>query len=230
MLPAWFDEQVKHFKPVVEISWNGTHATAQVGDALYYGTPWEVYEQINIRDAPYDITFNPNLEGHGGSFLWDDMYAWFNTDDNYCMISSTDKDSYFLYENSYQHFLNLDERYQQNPDDALLAYDWLVRHPAFWWRPRNSNDWLLDRGLDSLYVDVSSSNERWVLMEGGGTVRDPGGGNPGEPGSFSHHYHDCRLDVVGTSFDDAYIKYAKAVNKHFDKEGNDREQGSNTQA
>ena len=216
MLPAWFDEQVKHFKPVVDISWNGTHAVAEVGEVIYYGTPWEVYEQIDINNAPYDITFNPNLEGHGGTFL---LPGWFDPDDpgSGNMMGLTDEDHYHLYENSYRRFLDLDKRREENPDDSLIAYDWLSHHPAFWWQ--RDGHWMLDNGIDELYVCVSSTDgHRYVLIEGGGTIRENTVYGP-----FGSHYHDIRLDVVGTSLDDAYVKHAKKVYEHFDKEGNERE-------
>lgn len=126
----------------------------------------------------------------------------------------------FNYEDSrltgYINFLQLAKRYIAEPDNVVLAYEFIQYHPAFWYRYRDGhkNDWSTEDGHKSVWVYPTFNKEGnlVVMLEHGSTVSP----------EYKEHYHDFRLDVWGTSFEDAYVQLAKLVHKFFYLDGSER--------
>lgn len=122
-----------------------------------------------------------------------------------------------LYASEYRQYLMLAKNWFKNQDNWLAAYHFIGSHPIFWHRTRPDkypNEWVTDGGHTGMWVYPTQNDkgEQVVMLEHGQSV---------EP-THQHHYHDPRLDVWGTSFEDAYIQMAKLIHKYFTVDGDER--------
>ena len=128
-------------------------------------------------------------------------------------------------ENDYAYFLELNEKYQSNPGNWALSYQWVQHHPAFYHREVKFPEWwILDNGWETsyTYVGEDDNGEVYVLLEHGGWMESLDA--LGHPVSNTQSCHDIRLDVVAPTFEEAYVLFAAQVNKYFDILGNDLEE------
>lgn len=124
--------------------------------------------------------------------------------------------SEFLYASgvaaSYEDFLAIEQRFQENPEQIANAYAFISNHPVFWRiQTRNGKSYILEgQGFQRLQFDVfqkaASPSESVVTIETG----------PGR-------YHDLNLDVSDSTFDGAVIALAKRLLEHYDSHGDFRD-------
>lgn len=185
----------------------------------------KAYESINTRetDPIFDESL-PELEDsrNRGGMIWvkSDLGSGFTRS----LISSTEDDHLNILRYHWDQWQKSTPEYFANPDDFLMAYYFLDGHPCFWTRELTSQgehrdpfSWKMSGHAMNLWSmpQLSKENSTGVtfMMEAGSHIAP----------SYTSHYHDLRLDVYGTSYEDAIIKTAALVHKFFDLEGNERE-------
>lgn len=116
---------------------------------------------------------------------------------------------------SYRDFLETAEMLKENPDNAVLAYDFIVKHPMFWYVKERTG-----RNGKTFRVLVTDEGFKQVFY-----TADVKKTKKGELRSIIHletgarNYHDYNLDVSSTSFDKAYLKLAMKIMEHYDFHG-----------
>lgn len=130
------------------------------------------------------------------------------------LISYTHDDHVLGMKHEYAEFLRLDKQYQKSPGSWALAHQWLSRHPAFWSvSPHHPFTWDTDGGLEKVHTYVSHrKGVPVVYLETGATV---------EP-ERTRRYHDIRMDTRASSFEKAYVKLAKKVNRYYNTDGSEK--------
>lgn len=188
-----------------------------VGDITYL-TIEEAYDDADLREfAP---VIDESCNGHGGELHGS---FWFSKIDEkrgtgrLLLSGSSTRNSVEVLEMSYKYFLELTEEYLVNPDDFVLAYRWVERHPAFWTRRDGEKTfhWETEYGLAKAWIGVGrdENGRPEVMIEHGGHVES----------DYVHHYHDTRLDVISETFEEAWIAFAEKVHEHFNLDGTDKE-------
>lgn len=135
------------------------------------------------------------------------------------VMSFTEDDAWHLMKWAYHQFLQLNDEYLSNPNDFTLAYNWLERHPAFWKKLDGAakfERWSYENGLEFLGTRVHRDEEHAtpVIRLRHGAMVEP---------ERTMRYHDPRLNVNASSFEEAYIQLAALVHKFFDEKGAERE-------
>lgn len=131
------------------------------------------------------------------------------------LLSHTDEDVEYLIKLEYYQFLKATDTYESDPSDFMVCFYWLDAHPAFWSRSEaGGTQWQTWGHNNSFSIDVSKSSGSGitVFVETGSAV---------EPERTSH-YHDLRLDVSASTYEQCVIELAAKVHKFFDVEGNER--------
>lgn len=137
---------------------------------------------------------------------------YFEDETHRILISVSFEEKLKLLRHSYSEFLKFTEHYRSHSDDWVVAYEWLDIHPAFWSRSEaNSSHWRTDGGMVGRWESVHRNEDgtAGVMFEHGGTVFPIG----------THHYHDTDLDTYSTGLEQAFIDYARKVDKHFNLDG-----------
>lgn len=118
--------------------------------------------------------------------------------------------------NQFYAFLRLAKRWMATPDDVVLAYSFIQYHPAFWYQHvfhTNKTAWISDNGMKPLWISPAyDEGSLVVMMEIGSAI----------PPERTKHYREHRLDVWGSSFEDAYIQLAKKVHTFYHLDGSER--------
>lgn len=120
--------------------------------------------------------------------------------------------------NEYYGFLRLAKNWLSHQDDVVLAYSFIQYHPVFWHRrdaEKRPFDWTTDDGTRPLWVHPSYNDKGniVVMMEIGSAI----------PPLRERFYREHRMDVWGSSFDDAYIQTAKKIHNFYYLDGSSRE-------
>jgi hypothetical protein len=152
------------------------------------------------------------LEGETGSKKRSRGGMYFEDGTHRMLISHSFEDKLKLLRYSYANFLENTEYYRANSDDWVAAYHWLDTHPAFWHRNRSDDShWSTQNGMAGRWESVNRNEDGKVSVgfEHGGTVFPAG----------THHYHDTDLDTYSTSLEQAFVDYARKVDKHFNLDG-----------
>jgi len=117
---------------------------------------------------------------------------------------------------SYYISLQAIERFLANPNDYLLAWDFINKHPAFWLNnniERFPYHWETDNGTKQISQYVySHEGETVIRLEIGGHI---------EP-EYKHTYGDYRLHPRGKTHEEALLNLAKRVHFVFNEDGTDR--------
>jgi hypothetical protein len=202
---------------------NGEYPESKISEA--FKTIVEAYDSIKIREI--DPIFDDSLpelkdkdNRHGMISVESDIGSGFMR----ALISSTEDDHLKILQYHYSGWRESVDEYLNHPDDFLIAYYFLDGHPCFWTRELNSSNevrdpfaWKTSGHAMSLWAmpQFSEKNSTGVtfMMEAGSHIAP----------AYTSKYHDLRLDVYGTSYEDAIIKTAALVHKFFDLEGNERE-------
>lgn len=125
----------------------------------------------------------------------------------------------------YEDFLTLNEDYQSNQENWVVAYNWLLNHPAFYHQVESPVDyWVTDCGLDGLvihpyatagYGHVSLSHREWM----NGVQRTPDGSKTMVSRCVQSSVSPIFLRVTGKTFEEAYILLAKNVDLFYSIDG-----------
>ena len=203
-LPVWMN----HPEPVKSV-----YAITESGGSYFIKGKLDAFASLEVA---YDYV---KEELHGDCDLSEiEGGDFFITSSNRLLLSFTDADQLRLQKYGYWCFLELDKKYQENPEDFYLAYHWLDSHPAFYYRYENNlNRWEQGRGLQEVTQNVIKGDDgeiAIVLEHGANSNKDRVG---------TSRYADFRLDVTASTFEEAYIKLAAAVNANFTSDGIDRE-------
>ncbi len=230
-LPEWLENELPAPKPVLRISYKNDVFVLIPNSDLdseqqklvsrftdkTYPTIVEAYDDVNSKTV--DVTFDSNVNSHGGKLRSSSFWCEPEKGERSArlLIGMTDKTRKSILKSDYSSFLEDHAEYEKDPTDWVLAYNWLTKHPAFWYKHKEekSLDWSTDNGLKDVYVYVTRTKKgkARVYMEHGSHV---------EP-QYMRFYHDPRLDVVASSMEKAYVKLAKKVNKFFHPDGTEKE-------
>lgn len=107
--------------------------------------------------------------------------------------------------------------YRKNPSDFMASWHFLDSHPAFWTKSPYDNNrysWETSGYAQSMWHVPSVDDEGTVyhMMEAGASV----------PPNHTEHYHDLRLDVFASSYEEAVVETAALVDKFFHSDGTER--------
>jgi hypothetical protein len=183
-----------------------------------WDTPVEAYDSVKERDI--DITLDKSLNrDEWGHFIGSGMFfankATPDATSVRGLIGRTQADHLWLDKSRYSYYLRDTDEYRADPENWVKAYNWLEAHPMFWINtdPTYYLGWQKENGLSDLWTSVGThaNGEPYVMLEGGPHTDD-----------FSQRSLDHRLDAVGATFEEAYIKFAKNVDKYYDKSGEER--------
>lgn len=196
----------------------------EYSDGTYYakdfGGKYELFKEIyaDIREAGLEADFgqsaleSPQVSSTFGGMVF--LKAEPGSYGSQCLIGPVDHKQLEYY--GYYSFLRTAKEFILNPDNVVNAWHFINTHPAFWYRYQENrpNSWATEDGHHSVWVYPTYNKDGIVvMMEHGGTVAP----------HYLNHYHDFRLDVWGTSFEDAYIQLAKKTHKFFNLDGSERE-------
>lgn len=215
-LPSFYT--FKEVKPFNEISWSkekGYTATGVEGS-------WESIVALNDhieKELGNDVTFHrsalksPDVEDElGGDMLF---IKDLENRGSARMLFSPPPYRALAHWHYYQ-FLGTARYWLSHQDDMVAAYSFLETHPAFWSRHtmKHPDTWAQDKGLNSIWIDVvkGKDGKPIIMLEHGASV----------PPERITHYHDHRLDVYASSFEEAYIKLAQKVHEFFALDGSER--------
>lgn len=219
ILPEWLTKCLPPHKPRVVISWRdgAFHATGDdfevTGNNLQ-----ELYDEYNSDEV--DVVLDDSVNGHGGNLMGGMFFceAEPGAKTARLLLGMDDEEREALLKSKYKSFMECQHpAYIADPGNWVFAYNWLQHHPVFWYRTEvePTSRWITDDGLKSLWVAVSTRDNGTpvVMMEHGAHVED----------DYTHHYHDFRLDVYASNFEDGYVQTAKLVHKFFNPDGTERE-------
>lgn len=210
-LPSFYALEPQKIHHVV--SWDGKvfTATGLKGEYVNIKDMYDVLEKLN---GDSDFIFDESVGNAPGVSSMGEMVFVDNKNQDILLgYLNPDTNAYF----SYYRFLSLAKEWLDNQENAMLAYNFINLHPAFWYRDTNERyqyDWITTGGQKTMDIWVSDDDKgRMVVsLEHGEAV------NP----ERNYHAHNSRLDIYAYSFEDAYIKMAKAVHRLFDLSGNMR--------
>lgn len=213
-LPSFytFDEPTSEYAAVVSKTDYGfiVDVTDENGEVIA-GSPFtslsEAYDTVN-QDLQGNIVFSGDLKAAGVDS------SFFITEGNRLLLTVTDSERIRNAKNSYLMFLFQTEEYYKNRNDFFTGFHWVQNHPAFWYVSRkDSHYW--NTSYAGFLFELSRDSEGKIsyMLEAGAAV----------PPERIMHYHDTRLDVYASSFEEAYVKLAALVDKFFHVDGSERE-------
>lgn len=204
--------------PVYVIKDNGTHFYVEGLSEHEFDLVSQVEDYIR-NDLKGEVSFNA-AELHRGQ---PDIVAQgkvieglvLESSTNRMIVSHTAQDTINNLKEDYYDFLEFDREYSEKTEEWATAYNWVMYHPAFYHRGApNATFWEFDNGWAGKWESVYNKEDgsAIVIIEHGpflGTDR-------------VQNSHDPRLDSSGETFEEAYVNFAKQVNKHYDILGEDR--------
>jgi len=186
--------------------------------ARSFSTPSEAYDAMRkLHGEDIAFVFDKSLnQKKFGELLNGMFFAAKDKDSNFSrlLLSWTSGDEILGLKYTYADFLKLDKEFRESPEDWTLAYRWLRAHPVFWYvTPTQPFSWVTDDGFEHVWTWVTRhKGKSYVALEHGAAV-DP---------ERTHHYHDPRFDVSAPSFEKAYLKLAKKVDKYYNTDGSEK--------
>ena len=169
---------------------------------VFVGSPEELYEELLSLDAKVILAFsarnifdkNPRIPmafGHSSDFSVPALVL-----------------------SDYKAFKSWEEALVENPEQVGVAYEFINQHPLFWHVEKSRREGgrpniVTGRGWHCLQWELfHKKNKKTGAPEVTVTI-ECGPGN----------YHDYNLDVYAPSFDEAVIKLASLIHKHYDSHG-----------
>lgn len=183
-----------------------------------------IEEAYNFTQKLGDVVFSGNVAFYTGNEKDNDPQYRLGTLSIYnpetglysMLLSFTDAEHEWLAKSNYLHFLESALYYLEKPDDFLRAWTFVNNHPAFWYRySEDKNYWITNEYSRKVWIQpaLNDQNEIVFMLEAGSAV---------EPERTSH-YHDLRLDIWASSYNEGFIKLAALVHKFFHLDGSERE-------
>ena len=211
-LPAWVT--FPDAPPVYEIVDNGEAFVIVGVEDKTFEFPSEAYDYIS-DELKGESTFAPNAlsrKGSGSHGMFFEKGLKSAGGGNRLLLAHTQQTTVEYLESDYADFLKLNKKYQKNSDKWELAYHWVRTHPAFWHRHKiDTPHWDFENGWDSKWETVYRHKGKTVVMlEHGPWLEEDGEVLP----SVDHD-----LDARAATFEEAFVKFAKNVNKHYGLDG-----------
>jgi len=134
------------------------------------------------------------------------------------LFSSPDKQKIEDLEEVYENFLNLAEKYYNNKNDFMTAYDFVDTHPAFWVKLLKDKEktflWETESHCIKIWsMPIKNDDNMFWALETGMHI-DP---------DYVEHYHDWRIDASGSTIEEAYINLAANIDKYYNLDGTEKE-------
>lgn len=123
---------------------------------------------------------------------------------------------------AYKQFLKTHEEWKKDPTNWATAWEWISQHPAFWHTlPNLSKYWQTNNGWTNHYLKVTQNKKKtFVTIEHGPYVDEEQQDETITP--RKHPTHDPRLDTTASTYEEAVIKLAKKIHKHYNIKGEPR--------
>lgn len=217
VLPEWLQNELPPHEKRNVISYSDGLFRFSVSDQSFTNLI-EAYDASRGNKGEYQTVLDESVNGHGGKLTGGMFFCDSEEGKNSSrlLISHTTEDTEDLLKFDYGIWLTKQNpKYLKNQNDAVEAYNWLQHHPIFWHRytEEKTFDWETASGLKDLSTWVyRHKGKPNVSLEHGSHV----------PPNYKEFYHDPRLDVSARTFEKAYIKLAKKVNKFFAPDGTER--------
>lgn len=143
-----------------------------------------------------------------------------------------------LVAHAYKDFLKVVEEYEKNPNNTIVAFQFIDSHPMYWHfvkrqkrvARRRSQPTAPDGSLyEGLVPNPAAAPEQWVELETGhGWMRvqveilkgEFSFETSGTPYHTQTNYHDYGLDVYSKSMDEGICELARKIHENYDLEGN----------
>lgn len=182
------------------------HAVEHLGDL-----------DFSIDTSVYDATGTDSINGFGITYPVGGSFSRL-------VMESTDYSRKKHLANSYKYSLEATETYLQDPQNFFNAYYFVDLHPAFWVAldfREHPFMWITNGHMNKVRQSVGKyeSGGVYIMLETGARVLRNEGPKP-----YSTHYGDYRLEVVGSSYEEAVVKLAEHVHEVFRSDGSEREE------
>lgn len=215
-LPEWFLRQLPEHMPWTVVSYRDEQFHVSHDDSVFDSVV-EAYDYARGFRDDYQIVLDKSVDGHGGES--DEMF--FYCDSTRRILSSfTTQDRVALFENDYRLWREKTTvEYEQDSDDFVAAYKWLLGHPVSWRKDTRkesrgkSFEWNLNAGLTELILTVwkdEESNPKLMLQLG-----------HFEKDDCAAYRRDERLILVADSYEQGIVALAKQVSLVFNLNGNE---------
>lgn len=213
-LPEWFLRQLPEHMPWTVVSYRDEQFHVSHDDSVFNSVV-EAYDYARGFGDDYQIVLDKSVDGHGGES--DGIFFYCDTTRR-LLSSFTTQDRVTIFEDDYRLWRDkTNGEYEQDPDDFVAAYRWLLGHPAFWRKDTRkesrdkSFEWNLSAGLTELILTVwkdEESNPKLMLQLG-----------HFEKDDFVAYRRDERLILVANSYEKGVVALAKQVRLVFNLDG-----------
>lgn len=216
VLPEWLVAELPEHEAHIVVSWEEDGFHLSDTDEIF-ATVSEAYDAAQAVEGKQTV-LDKSVHKHGGKMIGGAFFVDVEEGKTSArlLISHTTEDTEGLLKYAYGHWLEAENpAYLKNQDDWVVAYSWLRSHPIFWKRTKEEKtvDWETDYGITDFYMWVTKRKGKpRVYLEAGAHVAP----------SYTHSYHDLRLDVQAETIEKAYIRLAKKVNKFFNADGTEK--------
>lgn len=211
-LPSWLEPLVPEVSEPAVISYeNETYVVNDPnGNKTLFNNLEEAYDTSKSTN---DVVIDESVPEYNDFFI---SVPCKDNNYNRVLFSFSDYDRLGVLENSYSIFLELAEKYHNNPSDFFLSYNFVTSHPAFWTRrdEEKTFDWNGDYSQNVWMSPIKGEDGNIVWMLEAGSHIEP---------DYTSHYHDLRLDVYAPTVEDGYIQLAALVSKFFYDDGSAKE-------
>lgn len=239
-LPQWLNELLPEDRPVKEL-----HVYDESQHVIYSdGTQREFADLEEVHNDGYEPDADTRVFNHRTKAK-DESEGLFGTVNHvsyrlpngfYGMVfSHTDADRRKRLEDNYAEALERIAAYRESPQDFLLAWQMIDKHPGFWTLAvdYSENPWFWEtEGYCSKlrqYVYRNDDGKVIVSLEAGGHVPTRQNFDTGvDDVDYRGHYGDWRLEVGAASFEDAILELAARVVICFNDDGSDRADAEET--
>lgn len=207
-LPQWLLDELPEVRPVSYIDYDPMTMLFTYEDEEF-DTIMEAYKYASKNDKNFEYTEAAlNTEGVSNHLYMGPTY------NNIWIAPYTDQKYFNYLKMIYRKWLETDAEYRKNPKDWVLAYNWIQDHPAFWTRQTDEKTWHWNTSKGVRFYTTVFYNKKKPMV-----AFETGGHTPG----YTETYHDLELDVYAKSFEKAYVKLAKRIDKFFNVDGTEKE-------
>lgn len=219
VLPEWLTNEFPEHLPPIVLSYDKEEFWAST-DSITTSFPSieEAYDFASTLRSEYQVEFDSSVDGHGGRLL-DRNFLCDAVDGSSRFLGGYKTESFLedLKEDYFQFITETSLEYSLNPDDFITAWTWLTHHPVFWIKgtKEKSYYWATDSGLDRMSINAwvnEETKQPVVFLEHG----------PHHEENYTYYYHDIRIFVKATTFEEAIIDMAKKVNDVYGPDGYER--------
>lgn len=132
-------------------------------------------------------------------------------------MSSSDTDLKEILVSDYEEAIKAEQSYLENPEDVLLAHNYIDLHPSMWTRLKESDDrfqWSTSSAVSNLQLSIYRSDDSdtgvMVEIEGGDHVADD---------DYRSTYLNLALTAYGESWEKAIVNFAGNLYRDYHIDG-----------